>query len=146
MKKGEIWISLITIFSCLLFLWMLKDFPPALTEQDVGPALFPMIILSILLILSVTQLVITLRGISLPIKLIDHRLQVFACILLFLYIYLIPVLGYVLITPLFLIILTRLLNVRNWFVNISYSLVISGLIWCFFEKVSNVPLPGGILS
>ncbi|BCJ87701.1 tripartite tricarboxylate transporter TctB family protein [Effusibacillus dendaii] len=145
MKKGEMMISIIIISLCIVFLWMLRDFPPALSKEDVGPALFPGILLGVLLILSIVQLFMSIRGKSILVKLVDNKLQIVAGGLLLLYILLIPILGYLLVTPLFLVILSRLLKVKSWMVSVFYSLAMSGLIWYFFEKVSGVPLPSGIL-
>ena len=62
----------------------------------------------------------------------------------FLYVGLIPILGYLISTPLFLIILIRLLGYGKWVNNLAASFGLTAALYLLFAVALGVSLPAGI--
>ena len=65
--------------------------------------------------------------------------------LVILYLSLISIIGYLLLTPLFLILFIRFLGNKNWMMITMVSLLLTGIIYFFFWILLYIPLPEGII-
>lgn len=65
--------------------------------------------------------------------------------LVILYLSVIPILGYIILTPLFLILFIRFLGNKNWTMITMVSLLFTGIIYFFFWILLYIPLPEGII-
>ncbi|NIO04594.1 MAG: hypothetical protein GTN74_08260 [Proteobacteria bacterium] len=66
-------------------------------------------------------------------------------LLVTLYIILIPIVGYLLLTPIFLLAFIRFLGNKNWAMASLVSILVTGVIYVLFWILLYIPLPEGIL-
>lgn len=115
---------------------------PELNINDPGPALFPKMLSVILLVLSVALL---LSAVFKRRKAVffEHgwKKVLFTVLLLLLYYFSLDILGFLVSTSLFLIILIRYLEKRNLLHDVAISVGFTFLIYSVFQLLLNVPLP-----
>lgn len=147
MKNEKVIMSIIIIAFSSLFLALTFTFPenPA---ADIGPAFLPRAYSVALYILAIALLFQGLKEMKKQNEETNKNslLLVFWMIVVtVLYVYLIPIIGFYIITPIVMIILLRLTKVKNIF---TLTLVPAGMtvfVLIFFEKLLSVPVPSGTL-
>ncbi|MCD6122640.1 MAG: tripartite tricarboxylate transporter TctB family protein [Spirochaetales bacterium] len=70
---------------------------------------------------------------------------VLAIIFLVAYTFLFPLIGFVVTSALFFFLYAYLFGMHNLFKIVSGGVIASVIVWAFFEKLFNIPLPHGIL-
>ena len=65
-------------------------------------------------------------------------------IILVVYVYLIDIFGYLVITPLALVLLMRYFGQKNWFLILSLAILITAGLYAFFRYIMYIILPEGI--
>jgi len=149
--KGEIITSTIIFIGSLILYWETLKFEGHEVYAKLGPSYWPKFLLILLMGLSVGVAIDAFRerkksvGKESFLKLNKGRLKFFIAIgFIALYFILLQILGFVLLTPFFLIAFMYLLGERKkiWMISISFG--ITFLIIYVFTKAMYVPLPRGI--
>ncbi|MFH1410924.1 MAG: tripartite tricarboxylate transporter TctB family protein [Patescibacteria group bacterium] len=140
-NKTDIIIVVLLIASSVFLIWEARDYPGYWGEIP-GPAFLPRIILIILICLSVLLMVQALQG-KIPEKEKLGRIGLVgvSAIISFLYLYLAPRIHYFVATPIFLIVMMRLLGTRSWKRIFIISACFTIFVFLFFYKKLSVPLP-----
>jgi putative tricarboxylic transport membrane protein len=113
-----------------------------INPADIGPAAVPRLMAGLVILLGVVQLVISLsRRKSDRIIIPNKRGLAAGVILIFLYVFLMPIVGYLYATPLFVFILMGLLGNRKWLQMILVSAAFTGIAYAIFYKFLRVALP-----
>lgn len=141
------------------------EFPPPSKTDNLGPAFFPTLLaaaltlLSLLLILTgfffrgkpgkekggaVVQGAERLEEDSFSADDVSGRFLYGTIVMSFLYVGLLSVLGFLVSTPLFLIILIRLLGYEKWVNNLAASVGLTAALYLLFATALGVSLPKGI--
>lgn len=76
---------------------------------------------------------------------VQPRTQLLIAAILVAYVYLLDVIGYLVLTPIFMIVLFRLLKIKNWLATISLAIASSAVLYVFFSVFLDVIFPRGIL-
>lgn len=139
--KGELAISIGLILVSIFLGLQTFQFPDPVTDDDVGPALLPQLLFSALI---VSAMILIIRIVRRPNKqtiafFTKETLAVTA--ILVLYPTLVYLLGFIVATPLILIVLARSLGIKNWILTISYAGILTLLLWFIFIHILNIPLP-----
>ncbi len=165
MNWSNIIIGIILLVSSTFYYFSAAEFPPPTKTENLGPAFFPTLLAATLAFLALLLILSSFLSRSSSEKeqneaAVDgaERLEedsfsaenisptfLFGTICLsFLYVGLLPVLGYLISTPLFLIILIRLLGYEKWINTISASIGLSATLYILFAVILGVNLPAGI--
>jgi|SRR5690625_214338 len=110
-------------------------------RHDIGPNIYPRILLVLMALLSV---VVIIQEFKLPSKPVSYKgwLRVFSMVVITtLYIAAIPAIGFVLATIPYLILVPLLAGYRRYGVIISVSLIYTVGVWLLFERVLFIILP-----
>lgn len=154
MLKGELIFALLIFVVSLFLYWVTGSFGTGTVMQgaQMGPALWPRFLLGALLLLSVVVSVGTIRKITKErawdeslLTMDRGKVRFFAAIGLGVaYLILLPVLGFIAITPVFMIAFMRLLGEKStgWILGVSVAM--TGIIVVLFTKAMYVPLPRGV--
>lgn len=143
MKGEKAGAALATVIG-LGYLWGALTMPEMSIGDPLGPRAFPMLLGALMAVLGGSLLVRPVQkntssmGISLPTGLL--------ALLLGLYGYGIPRLGYPVATFLFLALASRLLGERSWVWGVALSVGISAGVFFLFTRILDIPLPLGILT
>ena len=155
---GEIIFLLVLISISGLSLWQTGHFPKSLFEKSGGAALFPRVTLCALIIFCVIRIVIILakkenrRFFFLEMFRSTRGVFLVASLLL---VVVMPSLGYIISTTLFLLFMTNYLYLKKYdtfgdtksiIVRNAVMIGISILMYVFFAKVMTVALPKGLLG
>jgi hypothetical protein len=142
--------SLLIFVGSLLLYWVTGSFKGQ--DAQMGPAFWPRVILSAIILLSGIVSVGTIRKLAKEkawgesLMTMDRgKLRFFAAIGLSLaYLVLLPVLGFIAITPVFMIAFMVLLGEKSkgWIIGISIAM--TAIIVVLFTKAMYVPLPRGV--
>ena len=154
MLKGELIFSLLIFVVSLFLYWVTGSFQERTTLQDaqMGPAFWPRFLLGCLILLSGIVSVGMIRRIAKEkawgesLMTMDRgKVRFFAAIgLCVAYLILLPVLGFIAITPVFMIAFMLLLGEKSkgWILGVSVAM--TGIIVILFTKAMYVPLPRGV--
>jgi len=152
--KGELIFSLLIFVVSLFLYWVTGSFQERTTLQDaqMGPAFWPRFLLGCLILLSGIVSVGMIRRIAKEkawgesLMTMDRgKVRFFAAIgLCVAYLILLPVLGFIAITPVFMIAFMVLLGEKSkgWILGVSIAM--TGIIVVMFTKAMYVPLPRGV--
>lgn len=122
-------------------LWVSRDYP-LLWRGIPGPAYVPRLIFCLLIGLSILLLVQVARG-KYQDRVTSGRMGLVgtSVAISLLYLYLAPRLHYFIITPIFLVVMMRLLKIRRWKMIIIVSAIFTAFVYLVFYRKLGVPLP-----
>jgi len=152
--KGELIFSLLIFLVSLLLYWVTGSFGSSTVLQaaQMGPTFWPRFILGAIILLSGIVSVQTIRKIvkekawGESLMVMDRgKVRFFAAFGLGVaYLYLLPILGFIAITPVFMILFMLLLGEKStgWIIGVSFAM--TALIVVMFTKAMYVPLPRGV--
>jgi len=120
---------------------------------ELGAAVFPRIVAVLLALvgasIALKRIVASLRpatGSTTEWVAIENPIQVLvALVALVLYGMFLRGLGFLIVTPLFLLVLLRVLGVRSWLAVVLIAVLSTAGIWIIFDRLLGVPLPNGLL-
>lgn len=136
-------ISLIIMGIALLFFYQTYSFPNVNT-QDTGPAFMPRIYAGVLMLLGIFLFFSSFKSVE-ESQEKNTNLVFIIMGILFIYILLIPIIGFYIVTPIYLFVFLWIVAVRNVIVLISIPIITTSLVFLFFQKLLNVPIPLGLL-
>ena len=154
MLKGELIFSLLIFVGSLLLYWVTGSFATASVLQggQMGPAFWPRFILGSIILLSgivsvgMIHKIVKEKAWGESLLTMDRgKVRFFAAIgLCVAYLALLPVLGFIAVTPLFMIAFMLLLGEKSKGYIIGVSIAMTGIIVVLFTKAMYVPLPRGV--
>ena len=154
MLKGELIFSLLIFLGSLLLYWVTGSFQARTVLQgaQMGPTFWPRFILGAIILLSGIVSVGTIRKIikekawGESLMTMDRgKVRFFAAIGLGVaYLALLPILGFIAITPVFMIAFMLLLGEKSTGWIIGVSIAMTAVIVVLFTKAMYVPLPRGV--
>ncbi len=150
MNKSNIVASLLFI-ALSIWLFITSYFFPKAPSSMFGPGLFPMILASGLMIMSIILLVQTLlekknsNHSGIDIKSPEIRRSFTSLIATIIYVIAMNYLGFIVSTVIFLLFLMYLLKNREYIKMIIVSIVVSIAIQIIFKTVLHITLPSGFL-
>ena len=141
-KLAEALVSLFWAGVSLIFYYISLSFPPSKSGYEVGAGVFPRLLAGALLAFTMIHLFLTWRSHTRVKVVIDNVSKVVSnIVLLLVYLLCITYFGnFFIFTPLFLIVILRLLNVRSWLVIISVALLFDLFAYLVFYRILGVPL------
>ncbi len=149
LKNEKVWMSIIAIAFSSLFLAITFTFPEN-PVADVGPAFLPrtysvgLYVLAVALFFQGVREVKSKKSEAMSSKESGY-LIFFTIIVTILYVFLIPYVGFYLLTPIVVIVLLALTRVKNIWTLTLLPLGTTLFIFIFFEKLLRVPVPSGLL-
>lgn len=165
MNWSNIIIGIILLIVSVFYYYSTMEFPPPSKTENLGPAFFPTLLAAVLAFLALLMILDSFlaRGASgkkgdgaviqgaerleedsFSTEDISYKFLLGTIGLSFLYVGLISVLGYLISTPLFLIILIRLLGYEKWVNNIAASVGLTAVLYLLFATALGVSLPAGV--
>ena len=154
MLKAELIFSLLIFLVSLLLYWVTGSFGANTVMQaaQMGPAFWPRVILGAIILLTGIISIETIRKIikekawNESLMTMDRgKLRFFAAISLGVaYLTLLPILGFIAITPIFMIAFMLLLGEKSKGWIIGVPIVMTAVIVIMFTKAMYVPLPRGV--
>jgi hypothetical protein len=165
MNWSNIVIGIILLIFAALYYLSTLGFPPPSKMDNLGSAFFPELLTGALVLLSVLLILTSVfrgrgsedDGDAAVIKGAERLEEdsfvaeniswksLFAAVgLPFIYVGMIPILGYLICTPLFLIALIRLLGYEKWVNNVAASVGLTAALYLLFVTALGVRLPEGI--
>jgi putative tricarboxylic transport membrane protein len=142
MIKGEIAVGIFFIFIAGWFLLEASKFPVNENSVDIGPAAFPQVLASLVILLSVFLIITSiLKGSDVKIRAKRFKQILYSMILLIIFGVSIPYAGFYLATVLFLPTMLFLAGERKWKSIIGVTIVFELFAFAIFDTVLNVPLP-----
>ena len=165
MNWSNIIIGIILLITSAFYYFSTMGFPPPSKTETLGSAFFPTLLAAALAFLALLLILNNLlaRGASgkeedgaviqgaerleedvFGAGQISYTFLFGTIILSFLYVGLLSVLGYLISTPLFLIILIRLLGYEKWANNVAASIGLTATLYLLFAVALGVSLPAGI--
>lgn len=150
MKNEKVIASIIFIIVSGLFFALSLDFPSVAQPNDVGPAFIPRISAGFLTLLSIIlfiQGIIEIKNKEQESESLYHHifLVLVVMILTILYVFLIPILGFYIVSGLFIIIYLILSKIRKVSLILAIAIGTNLFVYLFFELTLKVPVPSGIL-
>ena len=154
MLKGELIFSFLIFAGSLLLYWVTGTFGTGTVLQgaQMGPAFWPRFILGAIILLTGIVSVGTIKKIikekawGESLMTLDRgKVRFFAAIGLGVaYLTLLPILGFIAITPIFMILFMLLLGEKSkgWIIGVSFAM--TAVIVVMFTKAMYVPLPRGV--
>ena len=154
MLKGELIFSLLIFLVSVLLYWVTGSFGTGTVLQgaQMGPAFWPRFILGSIILLSGIVSFGTIRKISREkawggsVMTMDRgKVRFFSAIALGVaYLYFLPILGFIAVTPIFMIAFMLLLGEKSkgWIIGVSIAM--TAIIVVMFTKAMYVPLPRGV--
>lgn len=149
MLKGELVFSILLLVAALFLFWETGSFEKP--NATMGPSFWPRMILGAIILLAGIASVETIREIARtrawgsPFVAMDRKILRFLAALALgvAYLSLMPVLGFILTTPAFMIAFMLLLGEKNpgWILGVSIAM--TAVIVILFTKAMYVPLPRG---
>ena len=154
MLKGELVFSLLIFVGALFLYWVTLGFSGASVMQggQMGPSFWPRFLLGAILLFSGVVSLGIIRKIAKEkawgesLMTLDRgKVRFFVAIgLSVAYLILLPVLGFIAITPVFMIAFMVLLGEKSWGWIIGVSMAMTAIIVILFTKAMYVPLPRGV--
>jgi len=148
-KKAEIIWALIFIAFGTVFYYLTLDLRPS-PGPDVGGAFYPRLLVYATLILSFKLLYNALkREKKESEELFDFENGGFWDVILviiisFTYLYLLDIIGFLLLTPIYLFLLLTIIEAKTFAYRILISILTTGIVMYVFQNFLNVPFPSGI--
>lgn len=148
-RKAEIIWAIIFIIFAGVFYYLTLDLRPS-PGPDVGGAFYPRLLIYATLILSLRLLYKALKkDDSDSEELFDFENGGFWNVILvviisFIYLYLLDIVGFLLLTPFYLFLLLTIIEAKNIPYRILISILTTGIIMYVFQNFLNVPFPDGI--
>ncbi|MDQ0338208.1 putative tricarboxylic transport membrane protein [Caldalkalibacillus uzonensis] len=156
-RYGEIMVTgSLFIVSLLLLLFtdqIIKVSAARVASEQLGPKFWPKLLLLGIVILTLVQLVKTIveslrkdrdeQGEQAYIRQLTDVRLVSMIALIFVYIVLLPQLGFILLTPVLLLFISWLVGVRPWWKNLLSTVVITAALIFVFGHFLQIPLPRG---
>jgi len=149
--KGELVFSALVFLASLFLFWVTGTFTGQESYGKLGPAYWPRIILVCLVIMSGIVSVRTIKKLSTEkawgesLMTMDRgKVRFFAAIgLIVVYLFLLKIMGFIIMTPLFMIAFMILLGEKGkgWMIGVSIGM--TAIIVILFTKAMYVPLPRG---
>lgn len=143
MRKPVLLISFVVIVLACVFLVQTLRFPAA-DSQDIGAAFMPRVYCLALIILGIVLMVQEWRKAP-EVNQGSIKMALGAMAGTVIYIYLITVIGFYVITPVMGFLFLWVMKVRRPFVLLGIPLGISVFIYTVFGKILHIPLPEGSL-
>jgi putative tricarboxylic transport membrane protein len=164
-RKTNIVIGLILLGVSGFYYFSTKDLPPPTKTENLGSAFFPTLLAGLLAILALLLIVNSLfsrrasdqgeekAAIAGAERLeedsffgegISYKFLLGTAALCTLYVILLPIIGYLISTPLFLISLIRLMRKGKWVANVTISILLTASLYLLFARALGVSLPPGI--
>lgn len=151
-RAKDFYLGLILLaFALTLLLWLTPSYvsgPLAQSHLMVRPSTFPNLITYVLVLLAILLMYNSPRTIRDTTRIEDKRFSWFMILclsILFAYYLGVLVIGMLPASIVVLFVLMRIYGFRNWFLSILFALVLPFLLFVFFEKLAQVPIPRGIL-
>ncbi|MFW6295451.1 MAG: tripartite tricarboxylate transporter TctB family protein [Halanaerobium sp.] len=150
-KKAEIIWAVIFIAFGSFFYYLTLDLRPS-PGPDVGGAFYPRLLIYATLILSIKLLYNAFKKDSKDSeKLFDFENGGFWNVILviiisFIYLYFLEIIGFLLLTPIYLFSLLTIIEAKKFYHRILISILTTLIVMYIFQNFLNVPFPGGILS
>jgi putative tricarboxylic transport membrane protein len=166
MKKSNFVIGSIFLLLSAFYYFSTRDLPPPSKMDNLGAAFFPNLLAAVLAVLSLILIIDSLflqpaasaedkHGAAIKgaerleedafgAEQISYKTLLPTMILSFLYIILLPLFGYLVVTPVFLLALTWLLG-EKWKTNVYASAGLTAALYLLFAVLLGVRLPGGSL-
>ncbi|WP_180994370.1 tripartite tricarboxylate transporter TctB family protein [Bacillus sp. Marseille-P3661] len=147
MKNEKIIWSIIVIVIACLFFSLTFSFPKNLTPTDVGPGFMPRLYAIILVLFS---MILIFQGLKEKKQTEDQpesgniKLAFLTMFLTIVFVALIPVIGFYVITPIIMIIFLKMTRVKNLLTILLVPAGTTLFIFIFFHKMLKVPVPTGI--
>jgi len=150
LKNEKVIGSVIFLIISGLFFVLSMDFPTVAVTTDVGPAFMPRMYTVFLALLSIVLLI---QGIKEKIKKEKYSITNYENIGLVLiimaltvvYVFLIPYLGFYLVSLIFIITFLFISRVKKLWTILFVSIFTNVFVFVFFEKLLAVPIPVGML-
>lgn len=167
MRRSDCIIGLLLLALAAFYYYSTRDLPPPTPTENLGAAFFPRLLAIFLALLALLLVVggLVPRGGAAPQgkrpalaggeglgedaptgEEISHTFLLGTMGLSTLYVILLPLAGYLILTPLFLLAVIRFLGKRSWIQNVATALLLTAALYLLFARVLGVPLPAGILS
>ncbi|MDI7258510.1 MAG: tripartite tricarboxylate transporter TctB family protein [Thermodesulfobacteriota bacterium] len=165
MKKSNIIIGIILLALSAFYYYSTRELPPPTKTENLGSAFFPILLAIVLAFLSLMLIINTflfrsasdheeekaaidggerLEEDSFSAERISYKFLIGTMGMSTLYIILLPIIGYLIVTPFFLFGLIRFLGMERWLNNIAVSIGLTAVLYLLFARMLGVPLPGGI--
>lgn len=165
MKKSNIVIGIILLALSAFYYLSTRGFPPPTVTENLGAGFFPKLLSMLLAFLAIMLILgslfsqstsgqegekATISGgerleeDSFATEGISYKFLLGTIGVSILYVILLPVIGYVIVTPLFLIAMIRLLGKKKWLHNIAISILLTVSLYLLFGKMLGVVLPPGL--
>ena len=148
-RKAEIIWAIIFIIFAGVFYYLTLDLRPS-PGPDVGGAFYPRLLIYATLILSVKLLYNAIKKEeSKSEELFDFENGGFwkvvsVVIISFIYLYLLDIVGFLILTPFYLFLLLTIIGAKNIPHRILISILTTGIVMYVFQNFLNVPFPSGI--
>jgi putative tricarboxylic transport membrane protein len=157
MKVRTAFVDIVVGFAAIALLVgvvVLSERFPQPHRFQLGAAVFPRTVAALLALvggsIALTRIVAALRRASAAntdLVEIESPRQVFTALAaLILFGMLLRPLGFLIVTPLFLLFMMRLLGVRSWVAVVLTAALSTAGIWIVFDRLLGVPLPNGLLG
>jgi putative tricarboxylic transport membrane protein len=164
-RKTNIVIGFILLGVSGFYYFSTKGLPPPTKTENLGAAFFPTLLATILAILALLLIVNSLsfrrspdqgeekaavaggerlEEDSFSAEGISYKFLLGTAALCVLYAIFLPILGYLISTPLFLISFIRLLRKGKWVLNVTISVILTACLYLLFARALSVSLPPGI--
>lgn len=152
MLKGELVFSILIVLASAVLFWVAQSFEGSRVYARLGPEFWPTIVLAALMVLGVIVSVATARKITKEkvwgekiLTLDRNKLHFFTAVgLIVAYLILMPIMGFVVMTPPFMALFMILLGEKSkgWMASVSIGMTV--IIVILFTKAMYVPLPRGV--
>jgi putative tricarboxylic transport membrane protein len=130
----------------ILYLWQVISMPSASIGDPLGPKAFPLLLGILMILLGISIFFKPGEGVEISFGKKTLGSVMGLAVLLGVYGYTLPWIGYLLGTFLFLSITSRLLGEKSWILNILLSAGVSLGIYGLFTRILGIPLPLGIIQ
>ena len=151
-RTRDFYLGLIFLaFALTLLIWLTPTYvsgPLAQSHLKVRPSTFPNLISYVLVLLSVFLIYNSPKTSKDATRIEDKRFSwfmVLCIVLLFAYYVGVRIIGMLPASIVILFVLIRIYGFRSWFLSILIALIMPILLFVFFEKLAQVPIPRGIL-
>ena len=165
MKTSNIIIGVFLLALSGFYYLSTRDFPPPTVTENLGAGFFPKLLSMLLAFLAIMLILGSLfsrstssqeeqkAAISGGERLeedsftgegISYKFLLGTILVSTLYVILLPIIGYLIITPIFIIAMIRLLGKKTWFRNIAVSILLTAALYLLFATMLGVALPLGI--
>ena len=162
MKKSNIIIGVFLVALSIFYYLSTRGFPPPPVTENLGADFFPKFLAVILALLAMMLILGSLffqrtssqeekkaaisggerlEEDSFAVEGISYKFLLGSIGLSFLYAILLPFVGYLTTTSLFIFCMIRLLGTKQWLRNIAVSIILTVVLYLLFARILGVPLP-----